>query len=109
MAESTFWATYPYHPSYSPYRWMGNCICWSCYCYPVRQSPRGGEFNRYFAQYDSAMLQRQTPSTDNTRALPRLGLSQHTDTSKSNTATLKCCYALRSYAGTIFSHDKLLA
>ena len=31
------------------------------------------------------------------------------DTSKNTKATFKCCYALPSYVGTIFSHDKLLA
>ena len=36
-------------------------------------------------------------------------VSQHTDTSKSTKATSKCCYALHSYAGTVFSHDTFLA
>ena len=36
-------------------------------------------------------------------------MSQHTDASKNTTTTLKCCYALHSYVGTVFRHDKLLA
>ena len=34
---------------------------------------------------------------------------QHPNTSKITKPTSKCCYALHSYVGTIFSHDKLLA
>ena len=34
--------------------------------------------------------------------------SQPTDTSKNTRATLKCCYALHNYAGTVFCRDKLL-
>ena len=36
-------------------------------------------------------------------------VSQHTDTSKNTKATLKCCHALHSYVGAIFSCGKLLA
>ena len=34
--------------------------------------------------------------------------SQHTDTSKSTTAALGCCYALHGYMETIFNHDRRL-
>ena len=35
--------------------------------------------------------------------------SQHTDTSKNTKTTVKCCYVLHSYVGTIFSHVKVLS
>ena len=38
-----------------------------------------------------------------------VAMSQHIDASKNTTTTLKCCYALHSYVGTVFRHDKLLA
>ena len=47
--------------------------------------------------------------TDTSKNIKVWAVSQHTDTSKNTKATLKRCYALHSYAGTIFSHGKFLA
>lgn len=41
--------------------------------------------------------------------IPLPCLAIHTDTTKTTMATLKCCYALHSNVGTIFSHDNLFA
>ena len=46
---------------------------------------------------------------DTSKNIKAWALSQHIDTSKSIKATLKRCYALHNYVGTILSHDKILA
>ena len=45
--------------------------------------------------------------TDTNRNTKTWAVSQHTDTNRNTKVTLKC-YALHSYEGTIFSHDKSL-
>ena len=69
-------------------------------------------------------MQQSTPSSDiisstdsptifffscsETPSIVGWAVSQHTDSSKNTQATLKCCYALHSYVGTILNHDTLL-
>ena len=47
-------------------------------------------------------------SCSETPSIVAWAVSQHTDSSKNTQATLKCCYTLHSYVGTISNHDKLL-